>query len=142
MLAGLLALVAASAFAGAAIYINIAEQPARLTLEPAPMLRQWKLSYKRGFAMQATLAMAAAVLGAATWVTTGDWGWLVGAGFSLANWPYTLLVVMPVNRRLLDIRPEDIARNPREDMILWSRLHAVRGALGAAAAGAFLWMMV
>lgn len=141
MFAGLLALIAASAFAGAAVYINVAEQPARWTLEPAQMLRQWKLSYRRGFAMQASLAMAAAVLGAAAWFVTGDWGWLIGAGFSLANWPYTLLVVMPVNRRLLNIGAEGSASTLRDDMILWGRLHAVRSALGLAAAGAFLWMM-
>ena len=68
MLMGALALVTAALSMGAAVYLNVAEQPARLRLEPGPLLAQWKPSYQRGLVMQATLAVVAAVLGLLTYL--------------------------------------------------------------------------
>ena len=47
MLAGLLALIAGAVFFGAAFYVNVAEQPARLHLDDRSLLAEWKPSYKR-----------------------------------------------------------------------------------------------
>ena len=137
MLAGMLALIAAAVFFGAAFYVNFAEQPARLQLDDRSLLAQWKPSYKRGFAMQAPLAIVGFVLGAIAWWQTRDWLWLAGAIVLLTNWPYTLLGIMPTNNALMALDPAAAGPQSRRLIEKWARLHAVRTALGAAATALF-----
>src|SRR6516225_2052835 len=118
---GLLALVSASIFFGAAVYVNIAEQPARLALDDVGALAQWRPAYKRGFAMQAPLAALSALLGAAAWWTTGDLLWALGAVLMLLNWPYTLIAIMPTNRQL----ETTASGKTRDHLVRWGHLHGV-----------------
>jgi len=138
MIWGLLALVIAAVFAGAAIYINVAEHPARLGLPVGALLTQWKPSYARGFAMQASLAVLGGVLGALAWWETGDGLWLAGAVVLVSNWPYTLLGIMPTNRRLIATAPDSADAATRSLLERWGRLHAVRSVLGTIATVLFL----
>ena len=98
MIVGQFALIVAAIFTGAAIYVNVAEQPARLTLDDRSALAEWKPAYKRGFAMQGPLAVLGFLLGLLTWWQTGDWRWLLGAAFLIANWPYTLIAINSTSR--------------------------------------------
>jgi Domain of unknown function (DUF1772) len=133
MLTGELALVIASLFTGAAIYVNVAEQPARLKLDDRGLLAEWQPSYKRGFAMQVSLALLGCIAGAAAAYVRADWRWLPGAFVLLANWPFTLIVIMPLNNRLMAMRAEEAGLESRTLIERWGRLHAVRSALGSAA---------
>jgi hypothetical protein len=141
MIAGQIALVLAALFAGAAFYVNFAEQPARLRLDDRSLLMEWKPSYARGFVMQATLAAAAGALGLlAAWMTQ-DWRWTVGATLMLANWPYTLLGINPTNKRLRAIPIEAAGPDSRGLIERWGRLHSLRTCLGVAGALAYLWAL-
>jgi uncharacterized membrane protein len=137
MLAGQLALIAAAVFAGAAAYINVAEQPARLQLDEKSMLVQWKPAYKRGFAMQGPLAVVGFLLGLVAWWQSG-WLWLLGALVLIAAWPYTLIGIMPINKALMATDPASAGPEARAMLQRWGSLHAVRTAIGAVATLLFL----
>ena len=141
MLFGQFALVIAAVFAGAALYINIAEHPARMRLEDGPLLTQWKPSYKRGFAMQASLAVVGCLFGLGAWFVTRDWRWIFGAVVLVANWPFTLLAIMPLNNRLMAMAADSPGDDMRALLDRWGRLHAVRSLLGVFATAIFLWAM-
>jgi hypothetical protein len=141
MLVGSLALTAAALFTGAAFYVNFAEQPARLTLDDRALLAQWKPAYKRGYVMQATLAIVGFVLGALAWWQTGRLAFLMGALLMLANWPWTLLAILPTNKILMATEPADAGPATRALLVKWNGLHAVRTVLGALATAAFIFAL-
>ena len=137
MMSGLVALTVAAIFTGAAVYVNVAEQPARLLLDDRALLAEWKPSYKRGAVMQASLALIGSVLGLVAWWQTSHTGFLIGAAAMVAPWPWTLLAIKPTNDALL---ATDQAGPPTRALIeKWGMLHAVRTALGALATLAYLW---
>ena len=136
---GQLALIAAALFAGAALYISVAEQPARLGLADGALLQEWKPAYRRGTLMQAPLAVLGFLLGLMSWWQTGDAAWALGAFLMIANWPFTFLVIRPTNDRLIAIDPREAGPGSRALIERWGALHAVRTALGFAAVLAFLW---
>jgi hypothetical protein len=138
-LVGQLALIAAALFTGAAVYVSVAEQPARLALDDRASLAEWKAAYHRGFAMQGPLAIIGFSLGVIAASAAMDWRWLAGALLLLANWPFTLIIILPTNKRLLEIKPQDAGPESRELIEKWGRLHAVRCGLGATATVLFLW---
>jgi hypothetical protein len=138
MLVGHLALIAAAIFTGAALYINVAEQPARLSLDDHSLLAEWKPAYKRGYSMQATLAIVGFLFGALSWWLTGRLAFATGAILMLANWPWTVFGILPTNKVLMATEISNAGPNTRALLIRWNRLHAVRTGLGGLAVVAFL----
>jgi hypothetical protein len=142
MALGLLAMVTAAVFAGAAFYVNFAEQPARLSLNDRALLAEWKQSYQRGTAMQAPLALISFVLGMLAWWQAAHIGFLIGAILILAPWPWTLLVIKPTNDVLLATEPDKGGPQSRALIVKWGMVHAARTAMGALATAAFFWACV
>ena len=141
MLTGPTALVLAAAFSGAAYYVNEVEQPARLTLNDVGLLAQWKVSYPRGYKMQASLAAVSGLFGLAAAWQTQQALWLLGALLILTNWPFTIFVIKPTNDQINSIDNSAAGPASRALIVKWARLHGVRTALGVLATAVFLWAL-
>jgi hypothetical protein len=126
------ATIAAGLFAGAAIYINVAEHPARMECGTPLAATVFAPSYRRAAVMQAALALIGPVAGIVAWWTTAAPEWLAGSALLFLVVPFTLLVIMRTNQRLLDPALDRSAPQTRELLLKWGRLHAVRSVLGAA----------
>ncbi len=139
MIWGLLALVVAALFTGAALYVNLVEQPARLMLDPVSQLRQWKPAYRRGFATQAPLAALGLVLGVVAFFATGQWKFVAGGVLIGANWPYTFIAIMPTNRKLFDTPEAQAGAETTQLIEIWGQLHMIRSGLGVLSTLVFVW---
>ena len=137
MLIGPLALAFAAAFSGAALYINMVEQPARLALDDNALLSEWRPSDRRGFALLASLALISAVLGLATYFETQDLRWLIGAVIVILSRPYTFFAMVPMNNRILAVSGSDTSA-ARELVRVWGLLEYGQTAIGLVACAAFL----
>ena len=137
-LAGLTATLAAALFAGAAIYINLVEHPARLSCGTELAARQFAPSYRRATVMQVSLALVATLAGLGQWVSGAGAAWLAGALCIFAVIPFTLIVILPTNNKLLEPGRDKSSSETRRLLEAWGQLHAVRSLLGLAAALVYL----
>lgn len=123
------AVLSSAIFAGAAIYINVAEHPARMGCDTKTAISVWAPSYKRAYIMQASLAVLGFVSGVAIWLLSGGIMWLFAAAFIGAVIPFTFIVIMPTNHKLLAPDRDLDSAETRELLVKWGNLHAVRSVL-------------
>jgi len=100
-----------------------------------------ELRERRSDYWQASLAVVSGVLGFVAAWQTRDWRWVLGAVLILANWPYTLIGIMPTNTKLKATNPEAAGPSSRTMIETWGRLHGIRTGLGLGAALAYLWAL-
>lgn len=137
-IATLVAIVAAGLFAGASTYVTVAEHPARIECGPTLGVKEFGPSYRRAAIMQGGLAVVGLVSGAVAWFQGSGVGWLVGGLLLGGLVPFTLVIIMPTNRRLLDPQLDPGSREAAELLVRWGRLHAVRTVVGVAVFVAFV----
>jgi hypothetical protein len=139
-LAAAAATVSGTAFTAWALYVTLVEHPARLDSGASSGRAQFQPSYRRAAPWQASFAAISLLAGGTASALTGRWQWLLGALAIGAAIPLTLIVIRPLNQRLLstallaDAEVVDLMRR-------WGRLHAIRTVLGAIGLLAFLWAL-
>src|SRR5260370_25974536 len=95
-----IAVLSCTLFAGAAIYVNLVEHPARMGCDTKTAATVWAPSYQRGTVMQASLAIASMAAGITVWLLGGGATWLVSAIRIGLGVPFTLVLLNPPNNQL------------------------------------------
>ena len=137
-IATLIATVATGLFAGASTYVTAVQHPAWLECGPAIAIKEFGPSARRAAIMQGVLAVIGMVSSAVAWYQDSGVGWLVGGLLLGGLVPFTLVILMPVNRRLLDPQLDPGSREAGEHLARWGWLHAVRTVVGVAVFVAFV----
>jgi hypothetical protein len=121
-----LATLSAGIFTGAALYITVAEHPARLLCDTRCAALQWAPSYKRATLLQAPLAVLSLLTGVLAWLFGAGRLWLIAAVCIGLVVPFTLLVIVRTNNRLLEAGRDLASDETRALLVRWGTLHAVR----------------
>lgn len=137
----LVAILAAGLFAGAAIYISLVEHPARVQCGTELAVTEFGPSYHRATVMQASLAFLGLIAALGAWLSGSGLGWLIGGVILGSVIPFTLVVILPTNKRLLDPGLDRRSQQASDLLTRWARLHAVRSVLGVAAFALFVCLL-
>jgi hypothetical protein len=138
-------LVASGIFTGAAIFINVAEHPARIScLQDSPgfVLKQWRQSYQRAAIMQALLAASTFLFGVLSYFCYQKqfpFMWLCASIMFGSIIPFTLVFMMPINHYLQSAHAGDAVS---EKLQKWEQLHGVRSVVSTFSFLIFVWCVV
>ena len=136
--AELLATLSSGLFAGASLYINLVEHPARMQAGTHVALAEFAPSYRRATVTQVSLASLGFLSALVAWRIRSDARWLVGGGLLVSVIPFTALAILPTNKQLLDPATANDPDLAGRLLSRWGRLHAVRSVLILAALLLFL----
>ena len=140
-LAEMIAAFSSGLFAGASVYINLVEHPARMQTGIRPALAEFAPSYKRATVTQVSLAVAGFSSALVAWRSRSDARWLIGGGLLVSVIPFTALVILPTNKKLLDPATANELDLAEKLLTRWGKLHAVRSFLSLASLLTFLFLL-
>src|SRR6266436_1791097 len=125
-------------FAGAAVYVSLVEHPARMECGVEIATAEFPPSYHRGTIMQVTLAAACPLSSFAAWLAGATFWWVVAGVLQVLVIPFTLIVILPTNKQLLNPALDKRSAQTGQLLARWGKLHAVRSVLSALACSSTL----
>ena len=133
-----IATYACGLFAGAALYVELVEHPARIECGTDLAVTEFGPSYRRGTVMQVSLAALSFLASLGGWIISSNIVWLIGGILIVSVIPFTLIAILPINKQLLDPSLDRNSKLASDLLKRWGKLHAVRSALSTTALLVFL----
>ena len=136
------AVLACALFAGAAVYITFIEHPARMQCGVEIAATEFAPSYRRATVMQATCAAVGLASSVAAWLAGASFWWLIAGVLLGSVIPFTLIVILPTNKRLLSPTLDRRSAEAERLLTRWGKLYAVRSVLSGLALLLFLYLAI
>jgi len=133
-----IATYACGLFAGAVLYVELVEHPARIECGTDLAVTEFGPSYRRGTVMQVSLAALSFLASLGGWIISSNIVWLIGGILIVSVIPFTLIAILPINKQLLDPSLDRNSKLASDLLKRWGKLHAVRSALSTTALLVFL----
>lgn len=119
-----------SIFAGSAFYCGVVEHSATLKTGSNAGIDHWRHMYERAAPIQAGLSVVAFSSAFGAYHLTKDKYWLAAGLLMSTLIPYTLLVMMPTNKRMLDKSLDKESSTAKDLLEKWGWMHSVRSIIG------------
>jgi hypothetical protein len=141
-IAEFISVLACALFTGAAVYITFVEHPARMQCGVELAATEFAPSYRRAMVMQATCAAVGLLSSLAAWLAGATVWWLIAGVLLGLVIPFTLIVILPTNKRLRSPALDRGSAEAERLLAHWGRLHAVRSVLSGLALLLFLYLAI
>jgi len=137
-----ISVLACALFTGAAVYITLIEHPARMQCGVEIAATEFAPSYRRATVMQATCAAVGLLSSVAAWLAGATVWWFVAGVLLGSVIPFTLLVILSTNKRLLPPTLDKPSAETERLLARWGRLHAIRSVLSGVSLLLFLYLAI
>jgi len=141
-IAEFIAVLSCALFTGASVYITFIEHPARMQCGVEIAATEFAPSYRRATVLQATSAAVGLISSITTWLGGASFWWLVAGVLLGSVIPFTLIVILSTNKRLLSPTLDRPSVEAERLLARWGRLHAVRSVLSGLALLLFLCLAI
>ena len=141
-IAEFISVLACALFTGAAVYITFVEHPARMQCGVEIGATEFPPSYRRAMVMQATCAAVGLLSSLAAWLAGASFWWFVAGVLLGSVIPFTLVAILPTNKRLLSPKLDRRSAEAEGRLARWGSLHAVRSVLSGLALLFFLYLAI
>lgn len=111
---------------GVALTATVIIHPILVTVKKTIAITVFKPFFDKTHVLVLILSIFITILALVYSIFTGNLWWVGVSLFLHLNGPYTLLFMMPINKRLMDTNVDPRSEKISEDLKKWGRMHLVR----------------